>query len=58
VTALAVQLTVVRPQPRRRTERVLAGRAHQRSTAHLVYVALELVKAPALLAAGVLLLAS
>jgi hypothetical protein len=58
LTALAVQLTVVRPQLRRRTERVLAGRSQQRSTAHLVYVALELVKAPALLAAGVLLLAS
>jgi hypothetical protein len=57
LTALAVQLTVVRPQLRRRTERVLAGRSQQRSTAHLAYVALELVKAPALLATGVLLLA-
>ena len=58
LTALAVQLTLVRPQLRRRTERVLAGRSQQRSTAHLAYVALELVKAPALLAAGVLVLAS
>ena len=58
LAVLALQLTVVRPQLRRRTDRVLAGRPQQRSTAHLVYVALELVKAPALLAAGVLLLAS
>ncbi|MEU8606495.1 hypothetical protein AB0C29_00600 [Actinoplanes sp. NPDC048791] len=57
LTALTVQLTVVRPQLRRRTERVLAGRSQQRSAAHLLYVALEVVKAPALLAAGVLLLA-
>jgi hypothetical protein len=58
LAVLALQLTVVRPQLRRRTDRVLAGRPQQRSTAHLVYVALELVKAPALLAAGVILLAS
>ena len=58
LAVLSLQLTVVRPQLRRRTDRVLAGRPQQRSTAHLVYVALELVKAPALLAAGVLLLAS
>jgi hypothetical protein len=57
LTALTVQLTVVRPQLRRSTERVLAGRSQRRSTAHLMYVALELVKAPALLAVGVILLA-
>jgi hypothetical protein len=57
LVTLAAQLTLVRPRLRRRTEHVLAGRPSQRSAAHLVYVALELVKAAALLTAGVLLLA-
>jgi hypothetical protein len=57
VVALIVQLLVVRPRLHRRTAAVLRGETGDRSRAHLAYVALELIKAPALLAAGVLLLA-
>ncbi|WP_229070912.1 hypothetical protein [Actinoplanes sp. DH11] len=57
VAALITQLIAVRPRLHRRTAAVLRGDTIQRSHAHLAYVALELVKAPALLAAGVLLLA-
>lgn len=57
VTALIIQLVAVRPQLHRRTAAVLHGDTTPRSRAHLAYVTLEVVKAPALLAAGVLLLA-
>ncbi|CAM5283101.1 hypothetical protein MAUB1S_04699 [Mycolicibacterium aubagnense] len=56
VTALAVQLVVVRPRLNRRSDEVLAGRVGPRSRGHHVYVALELIKAVALLVAGVCLL--
>lgn len=58
VAALDVQLVVVRPRLARRSETVLAGGYDGgRSSTHLYYVALELVKVPALVVAGVLLLA-
>ncbi|SHN48086.1 hypothetical protein [Cryptosporangium aurantiacum] len=56
LAALAVQLIVVRPWLSKRTARVLAGDTEgPRSRAHLGYVALEVVKAVALLVAGVAL---
>lgn len=58
VAVLAVQLLLVRPRLTRRSEAVLAGQDPPRSHAHHVYVALETVKAGALLVAGVLLLAT
>ncbi|GAA3391683.1 hypothetical protein GCM10020369_50550 [Cryptosporangium minutisporangium] len=55
--ALAGQLAVVRPRLHRRTARVLAGNTDgPRSRPHLEYVALEVVKAIALLVAGIALL--
>jgi hypothetical protein len=58
VLALAAQLVAVRPRLARRSEAVLAGRYDgRRSSTHLSYVALELVKLPALLVTGILLLA-
>ena len=56
VAALAVQLTVVRPQLNRRSDKVLAGVEAPRSRAHYAYVGLEVVKTIALAAAGILLL--
>ena len=60
--ALAAQLIAVRPQLTKRTDAVLAAGAHAaqlpRSRAHHVYVALELVKAAALIVAGIVLLLS
>ncbi|GAC58355.1 hypothetical protein GOHSU_37_00510 [Gordonia hirsuta DSM 44140 = NBRC 16056] len=59
IAALACQLVGVRPALARRTDAVLADPANvptQRSTAHLFYVALELVKVAGLLSAGILLL--
>ena len=53
---LAVQLAAVRPALTRRSDKVLAGSDAPRSRAHYVYVALESVKAIALLVAGILLL--
>lgn len=58
VAALLVQLAAVRPGLTRGSDRVLAGEDAPRSRAHYAYVALELVKVAALLAAGVLLLGS
>jgi hypothetical protein len=49
---LGVQLGLVRPALRRRSERVLAGEQVSRSRQHLVYVALELVKVVLLAAIG------
>ena len=54
VAALAVQLTVVRPQLNRRSDKVLAGVDAPRSRAHYAYVGLEAAKAIALAVAGIL----
>jgi hypothetical protein len=56
VTALAIQLIAVRPALTRRSDAVLAGSEGPRSRAHYVYIGLEVVKATALLVAGILLL--
>jgi hypothetical protein len=58
VAVLLVQLVAVRPALTRRSDRVLAGEDAPRSGGHYVYVALEVVKVAALIAAGVLLLAA
>jgi hypothetical protein len=58
VVTLLAQVLLVRPGLGRRSDAVLAGADAPRSRAHWVYVALEVVKAIALLIAGVLLLAS
>jgi hypothetical protein len=57
LAALAVQLIAVRPRLTRRSDQVLAGQDGPRSRAHYVYIGLETVKAIALVAAGILLLA-
>ena len=56
VIILAAQLTVVRPQLNRRSDRVLAGENLPRSTVHLYYVGLEAAKVTALVALGTYLL--
>jgi hypothetical protein len=56
--ALAIQLIAVRPRLTRRSDKVLAGLATPRSRGHYAYVGLEVVKAVALVAAGILLLAA
>ncbi|CAM5260473.1 MULTISPECIES: hypothetical protein [Streptomyces] len=53
---LLAQLGVVRPLLNRRSDRVLAGEELPRSRSHLWYVALEVLKAGALIALGVALL--
>jgi hypothetical protein len=53
---LLSQMVGVRPALARRSDQVLAGADGPRSRAHYVYVALELVKVIALVAAGILLL--
>lgn len=53
---LATQMAVVRPRLNRRTDRVLAGEDVPRSSAHHVYIALEVLKVAALIALGVRLL--
>ncbi|MFJ4525831.1 hypothetical protein ACIP4Y_33690 [Streptomyces sp. NPDC088810] len=53
---LVAQLAVVRPRLNRRSDRVLAGEELPRSGSHLWYVALEVLKAGALIALGVSLL--
>ncbi|MGW3464670.1 hypothetical protein ACWDE9_36100 [Streptomyces olivaceoviridis] len=53
---LLAQLAVVRPLLNRRSDRVLAGEELPRSRSHLWYVALEVLKAGALIALGVALL--
>jgi hypothetical protein len=55
--ALALQLIAVRPRLTRRSDEVLAGLDAPRSHSHYFYVGLEIVKACALLVAGILLLA-
>jgi len=56
IGALAIQLVAVRPALTRRSDQVLAGSDGPRSHAHYAYVGLEVVKAVALLVAGILLL--
>jgi len=59
VAVLLAQLAAVRPWLNRRSDRVLTGQdggEGPRSRAHLVYVALEVAKAAALIALGVCLL--
>lgn len=53
---LVGQLAVVRPRLNRRTNRVLAGEQAPRSSAHHVYIALEVLKVAALVALGIRLL--
>jgi hypothetical protein len=54
-TALAVQLITIRPRLTRRSDAVLTGVDAPRSRAHYAYVGLEVVKAIALIVAGILL---
>jgi hypothetical protein len=54
--ALAIQLIAVRPGLTRRSDKVLAGLDAPRSRSHYAYVGLEVVKAAALVVAGILLL--
>jgi hypothetical protein len=54
--ALAIQLIAVRPRLTRHSDEVLAGLEAPRSRGHYAYVGLEVVKAGALIAAGILLL--
>ncbi len=56
VSALLVQLAVVRPRLKRRSDLVLAGGDAPRSHTHYLYVRLELVKLSALLTTGSLLM--
>jgi hypothetical protein len=56
VAALAIQLIAVRPRLTRRSDQVLDGLEAPRSRGHYAYLGLEVVKAAALLAAGILLL--
>ncbi|MFE7954351.1 hypothetical protein [Streptomyces sp. NPDC057413] len=58
VLLLVVQLAAVRPVLNRRSDRVLAGEEAPRSRAHVVYIALELLKVIALIALGVTALAT
>jgi hypothetical protein len=57
--ALALQIGAVRPRLNRRSDQVLAGLSEEgapRSRGHYVYIGLEMIKALALAAAGILLL--
>lgn len=58
VGALLVQLVAVRPALTLRSDAVLAGHEGPRSSAHLVYVAIEVVKVAALIWLGVAVLIS
>lgn len=58
VLVLVIQLVAVRPRLSRRSDRILAGQDAPRSASHYNYVALEIVKVAALVAAGRLLLAA
>lgn len=58
VLVLVIQLVAVRPRLTRRADRILAGQDAPRSSSHYSYVALEIVKAAALVATGSLLLAA
>ncbi|MBY8856144.1 hypothetical protein K7711_06625 [Nocardia sp. CA2R105] len=56
VVILAAQLLFVRPGLTRRSDAVLAGEDAPRSNAHFAYIALEVIKAIALLVGGILAL--
>jgi hypothetical protein len=56
IGALLIQVLALRPVLTRRSDAVLSGADGPRSQAHYWYVALEVVKVVALLAAGALLL--
>jgi len=56
VTVLMVQLVVVRPRLARRTDAVLSGAGAAGSRSHHAYIALEIIKVLALLAAGIAVL--
>jgi len=58
VAVLAVQLIAVRPTLTRRSDAILAGGDAPRSSAHHVFIALELAKLVALLVGGIAALAS
>ena len=58
VLVLVAQLGWVRPRLTRRSDLVLAGQEAPRSSGHVVYVALEVVKVLALVVAGASLLAA
>jgi hypothetical protein len=58
LVVLAVQLVAVRPWLTRRSDAVLAGANGPRSGGHYVYIALEMIKASALLVSGILLFAA
>jgi uncharacterized membrane protein YidH (DUF202 family) len=58
IVALGVQVLAVRRWLTRRSNAVLSGEEGPRSRGHYLYVALELIKAIALLISGVLLLAA
>lgn len=53
---LLSQVVLIRPALSRRSDQVLAGADGPRSRAHVAYVALEVVKVIALVAAGLMLL--
>ena len=56
--ALALQIGAVRPRLNRRSDQVLAGLDAPRLRGHYVYIALEVIKALALAAGGILLLSN
>jgi hypothetical protein len=56
IAVLTLQLGGVRPRLNRRSERLLAGEHVPRSSAHHVYIALEVVKVVALILLAVILL--
>lgn len=58
IAALLGQLVGVRPRLNQRTAAVLAGETPPRSRPHHLYIALECLKAVALLLSGILLLAA
>jgi hypothetical protein len=53
IAALLIQNVLVRPLLAKRTAAVLAGEDGPRSTAHVIYIALEVVKVIALIIGGV-----
>ncbi|ASR00881.1 hypothetical protein RVF83_06240 [Gordonia rubripertincta] len=58
IAALVIQLVAVRPALAKRSDAVLAGHEGPRSSAHLVYVAVEVIKVAALIWLGAAVLVS
>jgi hypothetical protein len=60
IGVLIVQVTVIRPELARRSNRVLAGEGESapRSRSHYAYVATEIVKLAALVTGGILLMSA